>query len=191
MRPVFPKVDFFSQPIVFVLTGSKRTIPSQNTAHRFGIAPVVSADHALVSSDHYFDIDERARLPLCGPTLKLTILLAAAAVVLCIFLFIACKKHGPQADAVAALARGEYQFVALLDPEGKWTRPEVPEIPAGYFETTGTRVRQTTAETQDADVAYMTTYNEALYRGLKAQGKFHVIEENIARVKANLENAQK
>ena len=125
------------------------------------------------------------------PTMKLTIILAAVALVVCIVLFAACKKRGPQADAEAAVARGEYQFLALLDPEGKWTRPKVPEIPAWYFETTGIRVRQTTAETQDADVAYMTTYNEALYRGLKAQGKFHVIEENIARVKANLKNAQK
>ena len=33
----------------------------------------------------------------------------------------------------------------------------------------------------------MKSYNDALYQTLKAQGKFHVIEENIARVKANLD----
>jgi hypothetical protein len=33
----------------------------------------------------------------------------------------------------------------------------------------------------------MKSYNDALYQTLKAQGKFKVIEDNIARVKANLE----
>jgi hypothetical protein len=33
----------------------------------------------------------------------------------------------------------------------------------------------------------MKSYNDALYQTLKAQGKFHIIEENIARVKANLD----
>jgi hypothetical protein len=59
------------------------------------------------------------------------------------------------------------------------------------FETTGIRIRQTTPETREADASYMTSYNDALYRTLKAQGKFHVIEENIATIKANLDKAQK
>jgi hypothetical protein len=37
----------------------------------------------------------------------------------------------------------------------------------------------------------MKSYNDALYQTLKAQGKFHVIEENIARVKTNLDNYEK
>ena len=45
----------------------------------------------------------------------------------------------------------------------------------------------TKSETYDADFAYMKSYNDALYKTLKAQGKFHVVEENITRVKANLD----
>jgi hypothetical protein len=33
----------------------------------------------------------------------------------------------------------------------------------------------------------MKSYNEALYKALKEQGKFHVIEENIVRVRKNLD----
>jgi hypothetical protein len=36
----------------------------------------------------------------------------------------------------------------------------------------------------------MNSYNDALYQTLKAQGKFHIIEENVARVKANLAKQQ-
>jgi hypothetical protein len=100
---------------------------------------------------------------------------------------VACKKRGPQADAEAAVARGNFQFIALLDPDGKWTYPQVAGIPDWYFQTTGIRVRQTKPETKEADLAYMKSYNDALTQSFKAQGKFHVIEENVARVKANLE----
>src|SRR5262245_46045436 len=100
---------------------------------------------------------------------------------------IACSKRGVQSDVNAAVAAGQYQFIALLDPEGKFTYPQVPEIPDWYFQTTGIRVRQTKPETKDADLAYMKSYNAALYQELKSQGKFHLIEENVARVKANLD----
>jgi hypothetical protein len=123
--------------------------------------------------------------------MKLNIILVALGITASLMFVTGCKKRGPGADAEAAVARGEYQFVALLDPDGKWTRPQIPEIPPWYFETTGIRTRQTTAETREADVAYMTSYNDALYRALKSQGKFHFIEENVARVKANLDKAQK
>ena len=33
----------------------------------------------------------------------------------------------------------------------------------------------------------MKSYNDTLTQTLKAQAKFHVIEENVARVKANLD----
>jgi hypothetical protein len=99
----------------------------------------------------------------------------------------ACKKKGVQADVDAAITQGQYQFVALLDDKGKWTYPQVPEVPDWYFQTTGISIRQTKPETIDADLAYMKSYNDALYQTLKAQGKFHIIEENIARVKTNLD----
>lgn len=100
-------------------------------------------------------------------------------------------KRSAKTDAEAAVARGKYQFIALLDLEGQWTRPETPGIPAWYFETTGIRVRQTKPETKEADIAYMKSHNEALTQTLKAQGKFHIIEENVARVKTNLDNYEK
>jgi hypothetical protein len=123
--------------------------------------------------------------------MKLTIIFLAVALVGIGVFLVACKKRGPQGDAEAAVARGEYQFIALLDPQGNWTRPQVPGIPAWYFEYSGIRVRQTTAETKEADIAYMKDYNEALTQTLKAQGKFHVIEENVATVKTNLDNYEK
>jgi hypothetical protein len=33
----------------------------------------------------------------------------------------------------------------------------------------------------------MKSYNDALYKALKEQGKFHVLEENIPRVRKNLD----
>lgn len=120
--------------------------------------------------------------------MKPTIIILAVALVGVAVFLVACKKRGgPQADAEAAVARGEYQFIALLDPDGKWTYPQVAGIPDWYFQTTGIRPQPTKPETMAADAAYMKSYNEALTQALKAQGKFHVIEENVARVKANLD----
>jgi len=119
--------------------------------------------------------------------MKPTIIILAAAVVGLAGFLVACKKRGPQADAQAAIARGDFQFIALLDPEGKWTYPHIAGIPDWYFQTTGIRVQQTKPETMEADIAYMKSYNQALAQTLKAKGKFHVIEENVARVKANLD----
>jgi hypothetical protein len=118
----------------------------------------------------------------------LTGLLLGMAVIAVGVLIVACKKGGPQADAEAAATRGEFQFIALLDPDGKWTYPEVPGIPDWYFRTTGVRVRQTKPETREADIAFMKSYNDALTQALKTQGKFHLVEENVAKVKANLGN---
>jgi hypothetical protein len=119
--------------------------------------------------------------------MKITLILLAITAVGFVLFITACKKRGVQADVDAAVAKEQYQFIALLGPDGKWTRPEFPDIPAWYFETTGIRPVMTKPETKDADLAYMKSYNDALYQTLKAQGKFHVIEENIARVKANLD----
>ncbi|MDB6067885.1 MAG: hypothetical protein JWR26_4093 [Pedosphaera sp.] len=119
--------------------------------------------------------------------MKITIILLAIGVIACFAFLTACKKRGVQAEVDAAVAQEQYQFIALLDPEGKWTRPVFSDIPAWYFETTGIRIQQMKPETREADLAYMKSYNDALYQTLKAQGKFHVVEENIARVKANLD----
>jgi len=115
------------------------------------------------------------------------LILLIVALVATVAFLIGCKKRGVQADAEAAVARGEYQFIALLDPEGKWTYPQVAGIPDWYFQTTGIRMKQTKRETRDEDIDYMKSYNEALAQTLKAQGTFHVIEENVALVKANLD----
>lgn len=119
--------------------------------------------------------------------MKIILILLAVAVVAVIAFLTACKKQGVQADVDAAVAQGQYQFIALLDPAGKWTYPQVPDIPDWYFHTTGIRMVMTKPETEDSDLAYMKSYNDALYQTLKAQGKFKMIEENVARVKANLD----
>jgi hypothetical protein len=114
------------------------------------------------------------------------IVLGMAVIALAVFV-VGCKRRGPQADAEAAATRGEFQFIALLDPDGKWTYPQVPGIPDWYFQTTGIRVRQTKPETREADIAHMKSYNDALTQALKVGGKFHLVEENVAKVKANLD----
>lgn len=119
--------------------------------------------------------------------MKITIILLAVAAVGFIFFLTSCKKRGVQADVDAAVAQEQYQFIALLGPDGKWTRPEVPGVPAWYFENTGIRAVMTKPETMEADLTYMKSYNDALYHTRKAQGKFHIIEENVARVKTNLD----
>jgi hypothetical protein len=78
--------------------------------------------------------------------MKPTIILIAVCILAAVALLLtACGKRGPEADAAAAIDRGEYQFVALMDPDAKWTRPEFLDIPAWYFETTGIRIRTTRA----------------------------------------------
>src|SRR5262245_52343363 len=119
--------------------------------------------------------------------MKLAIILIILCIVAAAVVLTACRKAGPEADATAAVSRGEFQFIALMDDDGKWTRPQFPDIPAWYFETTGIRIRTTKPETMEADLAYMKNYNDALYKALKDQGKFHVIEENIAKVRRNLD----
>jgi hypothetical protein len=118
---------------------------------------------------------------------KITIIFLAIAAVASLVFLVGCKKNSVQAEVDAAIAQGQHQFIALLDDQGKLTYPQVPEIPDWYFQTTGISVHQTKPETYDADLTHMKNYNDALYQALKAQGKFHLVEENIARVKANLD----
>ena len=122
--------------------------------------------------------------------MKITIILLAVAVVASLVFLTANKKRGVQADVDAAIAQEQYQFIALLDPAGKWTYPSVPGIPDWYFQTTGIRPVMTKPDSKDSDAAYMKSYNNALYQTLKAQGKFQIIEENVARVKANVDKQQ-
>jgi hypothetical protein len=119
--------------------------------------------------------------------MKITIIILVIGVVACVAFLTACKKRGVQADVDAAVSQKQYQFIALLDPKGQWTYPQVPGVPDWYFQTTGIRPVMTKPETKDTDLSYMKSYNDALYQTLQAQGKFHIVEENIARVKANLD----
>jgi hypothetical protein len=66
--------------------------------------------------------------------MKLTIIISVPVIAGAIFLATACRKRGPEADAIAAVGRGGYQFIALLDSDGKWRRPQFSDIPAWYFE---------------------------------------------------------
>ena len=95
--------------------------------------------------------------------MKLTIILIIVCAIAAALLT-ACRKRGSEADAAAAIDRGEYQFIALMDPDAKWTRPEFSDIPAWYFETTGIRIQTTKPETKEADLAYMKSYNGAIQR---------------------------
>jgi hypothetical protein len=119
--------------------------------------------------------------------MKLTIVLLALTAIASLIFLAACKKRGVQGEVEAAIAQEQYQFVALLDDKGKWTYPQVPGVPDWYFQTTGIKMQQTKPETYEADSAYMKSYNDALYETLKAQGKFQIIEDNITKVKANLD----
>jgi len=78
--------------------------------------------------------------------MKTTITILVIGAVSCVIFLAACKKRGVQADVDAAVAQEQYQFIALLGPDGKWVRPEFPDIPAWYFETTGIRIQQTRPE---------------------------------------------
>jgi hypothetical protein len=122
--------------------------------------------------------------------MKFTYILFVVTVMVSSVFLTACKKQSVQADVNAAVAQEQFQFIALLDPAGKWTYPQVPGIPDWYFQTTGIRPVMTKPETKDADLAYMQSYNDALCQTLKAQGKFHIIEENVAKVKTNLDKQQ-
>lgn len=118
--------------------------------------------------------------------MKVTLAIFAIAILAVLVFAVACKKSSPEGDAKAAAARGERQFVALLDRSGDWTYPKVPGIPDWYFEHTGIMIRRVTPETKDSEIAYMARYNDALYQALKANGQFHLLEESVARAKANL-----
>lgn len=123
--------------------------------------------------------------------MRVIVIIAGIVVAGCIVVLLARKR--PAGDsmeqlAAGAVARGDFQFLALLHEDGTKTMPEVPGIPAWYFETTGINFLTVRPETEAPKLAQrMKSYNDALYQALKAQGKFHVIEENMARVRKNLD----
>jgi len=91
-----------------------------------------------------------------------------------------------EAEVYAAVNEGQYQFVALMEPDGPILYPKVEGIPDWYLETSGLVIKQTTPETKEQDLAYMKKYNELMRKTLKEDGKWHVIEENIEIVRKNL-----
>jgi hypothetical protein len=122
--------------------------------------------------------------------MKFIIILLIVATFGSVVFLTACNKSGGssmQADVDAAIARGEHQFIGVMEGSGKINYPQVPGVPEWYFQVTGMRVRTVKPETREAELAYMKSYNEALYNTLKAQGKFDITEEKIATVKAFLD----
>lgn len=120
------------------------------------------------------------------------LLLVGIVVISCIALLVACRRRNSiQGEAKAAVSEGRYQFIALMDDDGKVTYPRVPEIPEWYFQTTGLMVRTVKPDTLAEETAHIKVYNDALYQELKRQGKFHHIQENMARVRTNLDNYEK
>jgi hypothetical protein len=58
------------------------------------------------------------------------------------------------------------------------------------FENTGTKPLNVPPKVLGPDVLRdIKAYNDALLREIKAQGKFHILEEDMARVRAELERA--
>ena len=91
--------------------------------------------------------------------------------------------------AARAVASGDLRFYALINDDHTKTLPEIPGIPAWYFEATGTKPLHVPPKAMGPDaVRIISTYNEALLREIKAQGKYHILEEDIARVRAELES---
>ena len=118
----------------------------------------------------------------------------AAAVVSSALFLVACRgsdSRSVQADVDAAIARGDYQFIGLvIESDGKIRYPQVPGVPEWYFSVTGMSVRTVRSEPPDAELEYVKRYNDTLYAALKAQGKFSITREEIAKAKATLVKRQ-
>ena len=91
-----------------------------------------------------------------------------------------------QAEVYVAIEKGEYQFMALMEPGGNIIHPKVEGIPEWYLESNGFFINQTTPETKEKDLAYMKKYNETMCETLKSEGKYHHIETAIQTVGKNL-----
>ena len=114
--------------------------------------------------------------------------IALVVVALLVIGFVVMLKLGGtvQADVYVAIQKGEYQFIALMEPGGNMIYPKVEGIPDWYLEVSGFTIQQTTPDTKNADLAYMKEYNDTMCRTLKEEGKFELIEKEIATVGKNL-----
>ena len=74
-----------------------------------------------------------------------------------------------------------------MEADGKISYPQVPGVPGWYFGVRQIRIRTVKPQTKDAELACRKSYNETLYWTLKAQGKFAITDEEIAKVKAFLD----
>ncbi len=91
-----------------------------------------------------------------------------------------------KADVIVAVEKGEYQFIALMEPDGTVIHPKVDGIPDWYLEVSGFTIQQTNPDTKAKDLEYMETYNQVMYETLKEQEKLHLIEKEIEAVGRNL-----
>ena len=91
--------------------------------------------------------------------------------------------------AAQAVASGDLRFYALINHDRTKTVIEVPGIPTWYLETTGTKPLSVPPKAMGPNaLRIISSYNDALLREIKAQGKYHILEEDIARVRAELES---
>jgi hypothetical protein len=91
--------------------------------------------------------------------------------------------------AAQAVARGDLRFVTIISSDGIRTLPQVPGIPAWYFERAGTKGLGVPPKAMTADTLRdLHAYKEALFREIKAQGRMQVLEQDIARVRTEIEN---
>jgi len=122
------------------------------------------------------------------------IITAVAVVGILVFVFTRDPEgsHKTERLAAQAAARGEFQFVGIMWEDGKKLPPSIPGVPDWYLQKAGVNYVQADASTDQAALLRRTkTYNDALYRQLKVQGKFHFLEENIERVRNELAPLQK
>src|SRR5437762_2701268 len=98
--------------------------------------------------------------------MKPAIIIIGVAVLGCLVFLLVRKKPGADSMAklaAAAVARGEFQFLALMHEDGTKTLPEVPGIPTWYFETTGVNFLSVRPETEAPKLTQrMKSYNDAL-----------------------------
>ena len=122
--------------------------------------------------------------------MKKGIIIVAIAFVVCFVLPDRWIGRDPASRLAAhSVARGDFRFLALVNSDRTKTLPDVSGIPAWYFEISGTKPLNVPPKVTGPDVLQeIKAYNDALLGEIKAQGKFHILEEDIARVKAELES---
>ena len=125
--------------------------------------------------------------------MKKTIIILAVGIVGALFVYFVLSdrfsRGAASRMAAQAVARGDLRFYAVINHDRTKTVIEVPGIPTWYLETTGTKPLSVPPKAMGPDaLRIISNYNDALLREIKAQGKYHILEEDIARVRAELEN---